>query len=393
MNETLNTFNVTNSATTHFWEQYEAGMRGVDTELGFLIPGLDKYAETRVFGGYYYFDNPFGKNVAGFKGRLEVRALPSLTFDTAYYNNKEIIGAHWYYGFRISTPFDLGNLAHGKNPFAGFSEGFKPQHTDDQERFADRLTENIIRTSRVSTAQSKLIEVGRKSQAVDPPTSIVTGTPFTKTTIVTEGGTPITITQVNSNALTVGDGTFEHPYQTLTLADADAVKRMIVLLAGGSTFNGQTITLAANQQLLGDSKTAVNFIKTDQGIIPLPHVNLSVSLPVLSNAGGTIVTTNSGNTIANLKLTNALNGIVAPAGTTGLTVNKVSFAGMTGTGLLHDGCGEYHGHEHDLQREQTGPDDRRHGDDDCEHHQHRSDGRRDCALEYRRDDDGEWNDD
>jgi hypothetical protein len=332
MNETLTTTNVTDTATTHFWEQYESGMRGVDTELGFLIPGLDKYAETRVFGGYYYFDNPFGKNVQGFKGRLEIRALPSVTLDAAYYENKAIVGSNWYYGIRISTPFDIGNIAHGKNPFEGFLEGFKPQHTDEQERFASRLSENIIRNPHVSLAQSKFIDVKDKVQVVDPPTTTMSGTPFTTTTILTMGGAPITITHVNSAATSPGDGTFAHPYISLSLADSDVVKRNIVLLYANSIFNSQTISLALGQQLLGSSVT--NYVKTDQlGTIALPKAGTGTVLPVISNPGGTTVTVAGNNVISGLNLQNSVRGISAPSGVTNLLVQRSIISNMTDVGI------------------------------------------------------------
>ncbi|MDR3406765.1 MAG: inverse autotransporter beta domain-containing protein [Chthoniobacter sp.] len=333
-NATMNTFNVTNSQTTHFWEQYEAGMRGVDTEVGFLIPGLDKYAETRIFGGYYFYENPFGRNFSGFKGRLEVRALPALTFDAAYYENKEIVGSNWYYGVRVTTPFDIGNIAHGKNPFAGFAEAFKPKQTSEAERFADRLSENIIRNPHVATAQSKFIEVGQKTVAVDPPTSGVTGTAFTTTIIMTLGGVPITITHVDSAAAVAGDGTFEHPYMTLSLADADAVKRAIVLLHADSTFNGQSITLAANQQLLGDSKNVTNFIQTDQkGTIALPRASTGIAMPVITNPGGTIVNLASNNVVSGLNLTNAARGVSAASANSGNVIQKSTISNMTAVGI------------------------------------------------------------
>ena len=333
MNETLTTSNVTDTATTHFWEQYEAGMRGVDTELGFLIPGLDKYAETRVFGGYYYFDNPFGKNVQGFKARLEIRALPAVTLDGAYYENRAIVGSNWYYGIRISTPFDIGNIARGKNPFEGFLDGFKPQQqTDEQERFAARLSENIIRNPHVSLAQSRFIDVKDKVQAVDPPSTSVSGTPFTTTTILTMGGVPITIDHVNSAATSAGDGTFEHPYLTLTLANSAAVKTNIVLLYGNSIFNGQTIGLALGQQLLGT--TVANYVQTDQlGTIALPKAGKGTLMPVISNPGGTAVTVAGNNVISGLSLQNSARGISASTGVTNLLVQRSVIGNMTDVGI------------------------------------------------------------
>ena len=85
-----------------------------------LLPWLDRYADVRVFGGYYHFDNQFGKNIEGAESRLEIRALPAVTFDAMYYSNKEVIGSHWFFGVRFSMPFDLANISEGRSPFAGF---------------------------------------------------------------------------------------------------------------------------------------------------------------------------------------------------------------------------------------------------------------------------------
>src|SRR5262245_21326698 len=99
---------------THFFKRYDAGMLGTDIEGGVLLPWLDRYADVRVFGGYYWFANQFGKNVQGPESRLEILALPAVTFDVMYYSNKEVIGAHWFFGFRVGVPFDLANIAEGR---------------------------------------------------------------------------------------------------------------------------------------------------------------------------------------------------------------------------------------------------------------------------------------
>ena len=65
--------------TTRFFNQYEAGMLGGDAEAGVLLPWLDRYADIRVFGGYYNFDNQFGRNVQGLRlGRPEEVAAAAL---------------------------------------------------------------------------------------------------------------------------------------------------------------------------------------------------------------------------------------------------------------------------------------------------------------------------
>ena len=164
----VNVFRTTTTAddvqTTRFFDQYEAGMPGGNVEAGVLLPWLDRYADVRVFGGYYYFDNQFGKNIQGAESRLEIRALPAVTFDAMYYANKEVIGSHWFFGVRVSMPFDLANIAEGRSPFAGFWESFKPKSKEEHPVFASRMTENVIRTARVSTSTSKFIQVATSQE-------------------------------------------------------------------------------------------------------------------------------------------------------------------------------------------------------------------------------------
>ena len=151
-------------------------------------------------------------------------------------------------------PFDLANIAEGRSPFAGFWDSWKPRSRGEHPPFASRLTENVIRISRVVTTNSGFIQVGTSKKVVaDSTTTQDTVTPFSQTLVLTLGGAPITVTHVDSAAGTAGNGTFETPYRTLTLADTDAVKRNIVLLDANSVFNAQSIHLAPGQQLLGDA--------------------------------------------------------------------------------------------------------------------------------------------
>src|SRR5205814_366614 len=50
-----------------YYKRYEAGLEGFNAEVGFQIPGLDRYADVRLFAGYYHYDNPFGHDFDGFK--------------------------------------------------------------------------------------------------------------------------------------------------------------------------------------------------------------------------------------------------------------------------------------------------------------------------------------
>lgn len=136
------------------FKRFEAALEGFNTEVGFLIPGLDKYAEVRVFGGYYHYDNPFGHDFDGFKARLEARLLPGVIADVEYWDDARLMGGHWTAGARVSVPFSIYNLVTGRNPFEGIGEAFTPRRREMQER----LGEMVIRSHRIQTVSSDNIQ-------------------------------------------------------------------------------------------------------------------------------------------------------------------------------------------------------------------------------------------
>jgi hypothetical protein len=132
------------------YRSYEGALEGFNIEAGFLVPGLDRYLEMRVFGGYYQLEGPFGRNFDGFKARLEARFLPGVIADVEYYDDANVMGGHWTGGVRVSVPFSFFNLAQGRNPFEGFTDAFTPRQRD----FRERMTEQIIRSHRIKTTES-----------------------------------------------------------------------------------------------------------------------------------------------------------------------------------------------------------------------------------------------
>lgn len=154
----IQTTTITTTRTQRF-RNYEAVLEGWNAEVGFLIPGLDRYMETRVFGGYYYYNNPFGSDYEGFKARLEAHFLPGVIGDVAWWNDAYLNGGHWTAGVRVQVPFDAFNIFHGRNPFEGAGEAFRPR----QREFKERLSDMVIRSHRVKTVKSDAIEVSDQS--------------------------------------------------------------------------------------------------------------------------------------------------------------------------------------------------------------------------------------
>jgi hypothetical protein len=145
---------VTTTTTTRQFERFEAALEGYDVEVGVRLPYLPAWLEARVFGGYYAFEGDFTEDIDGFKGRLEVRALPALVFDAEVYENDELTGSDYFIGARVDLPFDVGNLARGKNPFEGIGGSVKPT----KRELRDRLSDMVMRDPHVRIHESGWIE-------------------------------------------------------------------------------------------------------------------------------------------------------------------------------------------------------------------------------------------
>jgi hypothetical protein len=145
--------NVSGQFQRHEFTRFESPLEGLDTELGFLIPGLHRCVEVRVFGGYYHYVNPFGSDLDGFKARLEARLRKGLVAEVEYLEDTKLTGGHWSGGVRVSVPFNFGNIFAGRNPFEGASEAFGPPSED----FGNRMSDMVIRSHRVKTAVSNYV--------------------------------------------------------------------------------------------------------------------------------------------------------------------------------------------------------------------------------------------
>ena len=128
-------------------------MPGFDLELGGLVPFVDRWAETRIYAGYAFFDDPFGHDVSCFTARLDSRPVPALVFNVEYKGDSRLIDGenHWFFCTRVEIPFDLGNLLHGQSPFAGITEAFTPQGLRIRR---NRMNENIIRNWRPTVSRT-----------------------------------------------------------------------------------------------------------------------------------------------------------------------------------------------------------------------------------------------
>ncbi|MEM7146122.1 MAG: inverse autotransporter beta domain-containing protein [Verrucomicrobiota bacterium] len=174
---TATTVTTTTTSFSQTFERFEAGMDGLDAEIGVLLPYFTDLTgmELRIFGGYYTYDNPFGDDIKGFKARGELRVTEWLTADIAYYEDEELFGGNVYGGARVHFPLGklerpvhvgggyvdtgkgAGYASYGKGGVAKAPVEFAPAPLPD-DSIAYRLTENIIRTPRIITSESGYIE-------------------------------------------------------------------------------------------------------------------------------------------------------------------------------------------------------------------------------------------
>ena len=206
----VETRTVTRTTTTRqFFERYAEAMDGWDAEAGVVVPlPVDRArCELKLFGGWYAFDNPFGgDDIEGFKARAELRGFDHLYLDAAWYDDDELTGSDYYLGARYSAPFDLFELAHGRNPFA------EPKAGKNEVVFAARLNEMVMRDPQVRTATSGIIERNDLREV------------STHTTTKKSTKRHVLLSDVNfasnsvARAVTVNDGTAEQPYDSIQAA-------------------------------------------------------------------------------------------------------------------------------------------------------------------------------
>ena len=181
----------------------------------------------------------------------------------------------------------------------------------------DRFREPVLRNDYVVLAQSSVNGVNTFSDA---------------------DGDPLRILHIDSTSGAGGNGTFETPFMTLAEAQASVTADDIVLVHGGSTFNGEGITLADNVRLLGEGNNIANTVVTSEsGTVTLPETAtgaLAGPSPTITGAPVTAITLADNNEVSNF--------VIDGANTTAV-----------GIGVGANGAGDPNLHDLTIQRTTT----------------------------------------
>ena len=310
----------------------------LDTELAFRIADLEAWA----FAGAYYLGGG-EDDTGGYRVGVRGYAVPDLAVSFAV-TEDDIYDAN----FLFNITWFIGRTHKGNAPCG---------------TIVDRFREPVLRNDFIAMT-SRQEDVGTGQEL-----------------LLDGSGDPVRIVHVDSAAAAGGDGTFENPYNTLTLVDnaGNSAPSDIILVHGGSSFAGGAgqIALQENQRLLGEGidqngNTITHFVATNVGNVALaetaagaqalmrPQIDASsIAGSVIEMADGTAVdnftisaadtaisangiAAATGNTVANVLIENPTVAGVALTNVTGTATldSNVVISGASGTGLLIDGGSE-----------------------------------------------------
>ncbi|HSH95732.1 MAG TPA: inverse autotransporter beta domain-containing protein, partial [Roseimicrobium sp.] len=206
------------------FRRYEEGMEGWDAEVAVLVPGLDKYFDLRLIGGYYSFDNqPFGAqtggtgNVEGFKAGVEIRPVPAVILTGTWYEDDRLTGSDWTAGIQLQLPFEMGDIGDGKGFWGRIGDSFKPR----RRHLAERMAEPVHRQNAAIKIANSVDVDTTTSTKVKRVTKVVSqrqGQIILADDIifVNNGSAVGNGIQEGTSESNGADGTAEHPFDTIT---------------------------------------------------------------------------------------------------------------------------------------------------------------------------------
>jgi len=256
-------------------QKYQFAMRGVNAELGIHCGKYRSVNFYAAIGTYYFKGADLGVRAWGGKVRVVCRLKQYLTLEISNsYDNVFHNRLQGQIGFTL--PFGKGSSREQEDDYTG---------DDMRHVLFSRMVQPVERQEIIIVDHKK-----EHSAAIDPTTC-----------------QPYKFVFVDNTSHSAG--TYESPYPTLALAQANSgVGDIIYVFPGDGTTKGMDagITLQLNQKLWG---SGINqFIQTAQGSFVIPAQ--SAALPQLTNTSldtaGDGVTLSSGNQVRGVILTGAL---------------------------------------------------------------------------------------
>lgn len=285
---------VSNNLQYDIQRDYLESLRGVDAEIGLLLPSdFSEEHNLKIFGGIYHFLADDAKDITGYKVRLQGRVNNSITTQVEY-TDDDTFGSNVTIGAAILLP-DGSNKRSKRTSKSGKLRNFV------------RRNYNVIVADYRETTYNHI--------ATNPAT-----------------GMAYTFQHVDTTVGAGGTGTATDPHDTV--ANAQAAGGDIIYVHSGSTI-GTAITLQANQSLLGEGVD--HFITIPEfGQLLLPSPTGGMTLPSITGVTGDAVTLASGSELSGFTINGSTGAAITGAGIAGSTVQNVSILGAGGAGIFLD---------------------------------------------------------
>jgi hypothetical protein len=121
-------------------------LRGWQMDATLLVPGIDRWADLRVIGGYASFESPTVGSLEYDSWRVGVdfRPVPAVVLSAMWHENEQLCGDQWLFGVGVEVPFETRNLGDGKG---GFWRQVKRAFQPRRRHLAERLIEPARRHS------------------------------------------------------------------------------------------------------------------------------------------------------------------------------------------------------------------------------------------------------
>jgi hypothetical protein len=285
------TFTTYDFYTDALFRTYEEGMKGWDAEAALLVPGLDKWCELWLIGGYGSFDNqPFGPQIsgtgkiAGWKAGIEFRPIPQVILSTTRFENERIAGGEMVYGLSLQIPLDPEPANPNKSWWSKIKDSLHPRSRHLAERtivpvrrqnsavkVANAIGEpEITQYSKVVAKEERRVVVrddvifvnngGPQGNGIAAPGTIQNGTAEQPYDTVRKGVTLAATTGFQSRGVptvyVAGGGPDYDTDNWFSNGNSDLPLRSGVQLTSGGygvkAFAGQTFGLGARARILAD---------------------------------------------------------------------------------------------------------------------------------------------
>jgi hypothetical protein len=121
-------------------------LQGWQMDATLLVPGIDRWVDLRVIGGYASFESPTVGSLEYDSWRLGVdfRPVPAVVLSAMWHENEQLFGDQWLFGVGVEVPFETRNLGDGKG---GFWRQVKRAFQPRRRHLAERLIEPARRHS------------------------------------------------------------------------------------------------------------------------------------------------------------------------------------------------------------------------------------------------------